>query len=139
MLAFIVGRIRERRGAGAPSPGRVMQEMQSLRQLAAAEMTFYYAHPDRVVPYAHPNGEPAIDLVLSSDEAEIEAGYWDGVPPDAHTGRPEVRSFFGRTRRVLVFGGDHLTVCLQAAGGRYDALNKLLDEGEWAGPLLPLI
>jgi glutamate-1-semialdehyde aminotransferase/acyl carrier protein len=128
MLAFLVERIQAHRGAGAPSTGRLMQEMQSIRQLGTAELNFYFTNSEEVVPYAHANGEAAIDLILSSEEADIEARYEDGHPPEGQAGRPSVRTFFGKVVRELVVTGDHLTVSAQVTGGRNPAFNDLFDD-----------
>ena len=127
ILGFVMHLLHRARGPSAHSAGRIMQELQSMRQLLTAERTFYFDNADKVVPYSGEHGEAAIVLILSSEEFDIEASYKDGVAPAGQEGRPLVRSFFGEVREELVVDGDHLAVSVKCAGGQIPAFNEAVE------------
>ena len=111
-----------------PSMGRIMQELRSVQQLLSAEEVFYHWSGERIVPYVDDAKEAAIFLVLSRDQAAVEAGYVNGVPGygaarAAHQGRPAVRHLFGDTVYELICEGTHIAAVAEIGSGRNSTFN----------------
>jgi hypothetical protein len=120
IVAFVVHALYGERGESPSSfhTEQVTKIMTSWRELTAAELAFYYANDEPVLPYFGPDGKAAILLVLSTEEAESQG----------KDSRPPVRTFFGDVAREIIIEGDHFSVGSGCCMAQYRQFNKGLED-----------